>query len=70
MPGMNGYQVARKLLEQQREAPPRMIALTGWARESDQQRAQETGFYRYVVKPVTRKTLESLLEDFPPHRTN
>jgi PAS domain S-box-containing protein len=68
MPGMNGYQVARRLLEQQPEAPPRMIALTGWARESDKQRAQEAGFYRYVVKPVTRKTLESLLEDFPPDR--
>jgi PAS domain S-box-containing protein len=70
MPGMNGYQVARRLIEQQRDTPPRMVALTGWARESDQQRAQDAGFYRYVVKPVTRKTLESLLEDFPPDRMN
>jgi PAS domain S-box-containing protein len=70
MPGMNGYEVARRLLEQQREAPPRLIALTGWGRESDKQRAKEAGFYRYVVKPVTRKTLESLLEGYPPDGTN
>jgi CheY-like chemotaxis protein len=70
MPVMNGYQVARGLLEQQRDAPPRLIALTGWGRDSDKQLAQDAGFYRYVVKPVTRKTLESLLEDFSVDGTN
>jgi CheY-like chemotaxis protein len=70
MPGMNGYELARRLLEQQRDAPPRLIALTGWGRESDKQRAQDAGFYRYVVKPMTIKALESLLEDLPLDGTN
>jgi PAS domain S-box-containing protein len=64
MPGMSGYEVARRLLEQQRDAPPRLIALTGWGREKDKKRAQDAGFYRYVVKPVTRETLENFLADF------
>jgi len=70
MPGMNGYEVARRLLEQQRDVPPRLIAITGWGRESDKQRAQHAGFYRYVVKPVTRETLESLVGDFIRDATN
>jgi PAS domain S-box-containing protein len=63
MPGMNGFEVGRRLLEQQRDAPPRLVALTGWARENDKERVQDAGFYRYLVKPVTHKALESLLED-------
>jgi PAS domain S-box-containing protein len=70
MPGMNGFEVARRLLEQQVDAPPRLVALTGWARESDKQRAQDAGFYRYIVKPVTHKALESLLQDLPLGGTN
>jgi CheY-like chemotaxis protein len=69
MPGMNGYEVARSLLEQQCDAPPRLVALTGWGRESEKQRAQDAGFYRYVVKPMTRGALESLLEELPPNAT-
>lgn len=64
MPGMNGYEVAHRLLEQQDDPPPKIVALTGWGRESDKQRAQDAGFYRYVVKPLTREALESLLAGF------
>jgi CheY-like chemotaxis protein len=70
MPGMNGFEVARRLLEQQRDAPPRFIALTGWGHDSDKQRAQDAGFHRYLVKPMTRETLERLLEDFSRDATN
>jgi PAS domain S-box-containing protein len=65
MLGMSGYEVARRLLEQQRDAPPRLVALTGWGREGDKQRAQDAGFYRYLIKPVTREALEGLLEESP-----
>jgi PAS domain S-box-containing protein len=70
MPDMDGYEAARRLLEQQGDAPPRLIAVTGWGRAGDQERAKEVGFRRYVVKPMTRKTLESLLEDFSRDGTN
>jgi PAS domain S-box-containing protein len=64
MSGMSGYEVARRLLEQQRDAPPRLVALTSWGREGDKQRAHDAGFNRYLIEPVTREALEGLLEDF------
>jgi CheY-like chemotaxis protein len=70
MPGMRGYEVARGLLEQQRDAPPRLVALTSWGREGDKQRAQDAGFYRYLIEPVTREALEGLVTDFSANETN
>jgi signal transduction histidine kinase/CheY-like chemotaxis protein len=64
MPGMNGYEVARRLRQQQGDAQPRLVALTGWGQQSDKQRARDAGFERYVVKPVTGDALESVLAGF------
>jgi len=70
MPGMNGYEVAQRLLERQDGPSPKIVALTGWGRDSDKQRAQDAGFHRYVVKPLTREALESLLAGFAPNGTS
>jgi CheY-like chemotaxis protein len=56
-----GYELARKLREQQRDAQPMLVALTDWAHESDQQRALDAGFQRYLLKPITREALEDVL---------
>jgi PAS domain S-box-containing protein len=61
MPGMNGYDLARKLREQQEDPAPKIVALTGWGQESDKNRANDAGFHRYLVKPLTREALESVL---------
>jgi PAS domain S-box-containing protein len=61
MPGMDGYEIASRLREQQREPPPVLVALTGWGLWKDKEQAQEAGFHRYLVKPVTEEALESLL---------
>jgi CheY-like chemotaxis protein len=60
-PGVGGYELAGKLLEQQHEARPILIALTDWGHESDRQRAKEAGFQRYLLKPVTRESVEGVL---------
>jgi PAS domain S-box-containing protein len=64
--GMNGYELAKRLLEQQREAPPMLVALTAWARTGDQKRAQDAGFQRYLLKPVTREAVEGVLAILTP----
>jgi PAS domain S-box-containing protein len=61
MSGMNGYEVATRLLEQQSDAPPMLVALTGWGEEHDKERAQRSGFRRHLLKPVTLEILESLV---------
>jgi CheY-like chemotaxis protein len=62
LPGMDGYQVAKRLREQPEFKNVVICALTGYSpSEADQQRQQETGFNHYFVKPVS---LVQLLEMF------
>jgi CheY-like chemotaxis protein len=56
-----GYELAGRLREQQRDAQPMLVALTDWAHESDQQRALDAGFKRYLLKPITREALDDVL---------
>ncbi len=56
MPGMNGYEAARRLRDVKGTAV-RLIALTGWGAEEDRRLASEAGFDRHLVKPVDPATL-------------
>jgi signal transduction histidine kinase/AmiR/NasT family two-component response regulator len=49
MPGMDGYELARRLREQGVTAP--MIALTAFTREEDRERGIQAGFDAYLRKP-------------------
>ena len=62
LPGMDGYQVAKRLRELPKFKDVMLCALTGFTpSEADRQRQQETGFNHYYVKPVS---LEKLLDLF------
>jgi CheY-like chemotaxis protein len=51
MPGLDGYEVARRL-RQRFDGNVRLIALTGWGQPADRQRAAEAGFDQHLTKPV------------------
>lgn len=54
LPGMNGYQVARRLREKSEFKTVTLCALTGFTRtEADHQCQQQTGFDRYYVNLET-----------------
>jgi CheY-like chemotaxis protein len=61
LPGLDGYEVARRL----RAAPGGegllLIALTGYGQESDRQRSRAAGFDHHLVKPLDVVALELLL---------
>jgi PAS domain S-box-containing protein len=62
MPGMDGFEVARRL----RAAPPgdhrpTIVALTGWGRDEDRRRTRESGFDEHLTKPVRIEALHRLL---------
>ena len=61
MPGMDGYEVVRRL--RQRAATPAVpiIALTGWGQEADRRRVREAGFDHHLIKPVDVEALRTLL---------
>jgi two-component system, sensor histidine kinase len=53
MPGMDGYEVARRLRELDLQ-PVKLIALTGFGTAEDRQRALQSGFDAHVVKGTAR----------------
>ncbi|MGV3722645.1 MAG: response regulator, partial [Actinomycetota bacterium] len=68
MPGMDGYEVARRLRAREREASDApgssrmlIIALTGYGQDNDRQRAWEAGFDQHFTKPVDLDALRTLL---------
>jgi PAS domain S-box-containing protein len=68
MPGMDGYEVARRLRQQPTLRNALLIAQTGWGQEEDRRRSKEAGFDHHFTKPVDPATLEALLaaRDAPP----
>jgi PAS domain S-box-containing protein len=62
MPGMDGFEVARKMRSDKRLAGLKLIALTGWGQEEDRLRSRRSGFDHHLVKPVDLSLLQTLLE--------
>lgn len=62
MPGMSGYDVARRVASQSWRARATLVAMTGWGRDEDRQRALEAGFDMHVVKPLDLEHLRALLD--------
>jgi two-component system CheB/CheR fusion protein len=63
MPGMDGYEVARRVRQQPGLEGVSLIALTGWGQEEDRRRTREAGFNHHLVKPVEPGVLSSILAD-------
>jgi two-component system CheB/CheR fusion protein len=65
LPDLDGFAVARRLRTEAQLDGVLLVALTGWTREQDRQRAREAGFDHYLLKPVTTADLERLLASRP-----
>ncbi len=63
LPSIDGYEVARRLRADPITRDIRLIALTGYGLEADQQRAIDAGFDMHLVKPVELDRLISALEE-------
>lgn len=61
LPGMDGYEVARHVRQDERISHVRLIAMTGYGQEEDRQRSTEAGFNEHLVKPVESDALKSVL---------
>jgi signal transduction histidine kinase/DNA-binding response OmpR family regulator len=61
MPGMDGYEVARRIRAQRRGPRPTIVALTGFGQEKDRRDAREAGFDHHLVKPAEIDALKALL---------
>jgi PAS domain S-box-containing protein len=61
LPGLDGYQVAKRIRAQPGGRSMLLLALTGYGLSSDIQRSVEAGFDHHLVKPVDECELARLL---------
>jgi CheY-like chemotaxis protein len=61
LPGMDGYDVARRLREDEQLHGVHLVAVTGYGQSEDQRRAQEAGFDDHLTKPAAFADLKRLL---------
>ena len=59
LPGMDGFEIARRLRKAGRRI--RLIAVTGYGQEGDRARALAEGFDDFIVKPVNEERLAATL---------
>jgi len=62
LPGMDGYEVARRLRALPALASTRLIAMTGYGQEEDRRATGEAGFDGHLVKPVEYADLLKAIE--------
>ena len=62
MPGLNGYDAARRIREQQGERRPVLVALSGWSQDDYRRRSAEAGFDAHVVKPAKETALLQIIQ--------
>ena len=61
MPGMDGYEVARRIRSLPGSKDVTLIALTGWGQEQDRQRSKIAGFDHHITKLPEFSALKTLL---------
>ncbi len=62
LPGLDGYQVAQRLRQQEGLANVLLAAVTGYGTEPYRRRGREAGFDYHLLKPVDPEMLRQLLE--------
>jgi two-component system CheB/CheR fusion protein len=68
MPGMDGYEVARRIRDSANSDGPLLVALTGYGQDEDRRIALEAGFNRHLTKPANLIALYEILLARPERR--
>jgi PAS domain S-box-containing protein len=63
LPGLDGYQVARRLREDVGLDTSLLVAMTGYGQPEDRRRSRDAGIHHHFVKPVEPMVLRNLLAD-------
>jgi two-component system CheB/CheR fusion protein len=61
LPGMDGFEIARRLRQQHPSDPMVLVALSGYGQDEDRRRSREAGFDHYFTKPVGFQTVRDFL---------
>ncbi len=61
LPGMNGYEVAKRMREELALRETVLVALTGWGSEDDKRESKQAGLDFHLTKPVDITAIDSVL---------
>jgi CheY-like chemotaxis protein len=61
LPGLNGFEVAKRIRQLPMHQNIVLVAMTGYGQESDQRHAREAGFDHHLVKPADFKDVQKIL---------
>jgi len=67
LPGMDGFEVARRLRDRSGGNGLVLVAVSGYGADEDRKRARQAGFDHHLVKPAEIGTLTSLLATSGAH---
>ena len=70
LPGLNGFEVAKRIRQQPTLKNIVLVAMTGYGQEADRQRSQEAGFDHHLVKPADFDTVQKILATVPDRMGN
>ncbi len=62
LPGLNGFELARRLRALPATQTAILVAVTGWGQPEDRQRSRDAGFHHHLAKPVEFDQLIALLD--------
>ena len=62
MPGVDGYEVCRRIRDQSWGRNALLAAQTGWGQEIDRRRTEAAGFDGHMVKPLDAEAIEAFLQ--------
>jgi len=65
LPGMDGYELARRLREVPSLTGLVLVAMTGFGEEEDRRRSLEAGFDHHLVKPADPALVGKILAQHP-----
>ena len=61
LPGLDGFEVAQRIRQQDALKHIVLVALTGYGQDADRQRSQDAGFNYHLVKPADFDEVEKIL---------
>ena len=61
LPGLNGYEVAKRIRQHSNLENVVLVALTGYGQDSDREASRQAGFNHHLVKPALLEQLQQVL---------
>jgi signal transduction histidine kinase len=62
MPGMDGFEAAKRLRQTAWGSRAKLVAVTGWGQQADRKKTADAGFDGHLVKPVDLDVVLQLME--------